>query len=237
MTDSPKKCYDVILSSGFLAFGRHCGFLKAIEDSGIPTGAVCGTSSGALIGGLWLSGHSPSQILEEVSRRVPVSYLRPSACFWRGCFSINPFIRHLKTLLPPTFADLPQPFAVGVGTSSGEYQLISSGKLPEAIAASCAIPYLFSQVMLDGNWFFDGGAIDRTGVQAWRSWRKETPGILHLVARTHGPTADGPSLQIPVARTPASGASLWSLKGIEERMHASYALCMRDLKPLTAHSP
>jgi len=39
---------DVILSSGFLCFSRHAGFLDAFERSGLEASAYVGTSSGAL---------------------------------------------------------------------------------------------------------------------------------------------------------------------------------------------
>jgi predicted acylesterase/phospholipase RssA len=38
---------DLILSSGFLAFARHVGVLKVIEEKGIVVDGICGTSSGA----------------------------------------------------------------------------------------------------------------------------------------------------------------------------------------------
>jgi predicted acylesterase/phospholipase RssA len=37
---------DIILSSGFLAFARHGGFVKALEDFEVPYHRVVGTSSG-----------------------------------------------------------------------------------------------------------------------------------------------------------------------------------------------
>jgi hypothetical protein len=33
--------YDVVLSSGFLAFAQHTGFLQAVEDVGSPCSCDC----------------------------------------------------------------------------------------------------------------------------------------------------------------------------------------------------
>ena len=44
---------DLVLSSGFLAFARHAGFLRAVEQLELPVEGLCGTSSGALSGALW----------------------------------------------------------------------------------------------------------------------------------------------------------------------------------------
>ncbi|MFT6835603.1 MAG: putative acylesterase/phospholipase RssA [Francisellaceae bacterium] len=35
---------DIILSSGYLGFARHIGFLKALEKNKISVDAICGTS-------------------------------------------------------------------------------------------------------------------------------------------------------------------------------------------------
>ena len=63
---------DLVLSSGFLAFAAQCGFLQAVEESGIAVDGVCGTSSGALAGALWASGW-PAQVSESAGRWVAVA--------------------------------------------------------------------------------------------------------------------------------------------------------------------
>lgn len=43
-----------------------------------------------------------------------------------------------------------QDFAVGVVCQDGRYRLIDSGPLPEAVAASAAIPFIFAPVNVPG---------------------------------------------------------------------------------------
>jgi predicted acylesterase/phospholipase RssA len=43
-----------------------------------------------------------------------------------------------------------QDFAVGVVCKDGRYRLIDSGPLPEAVAASAAIPFVFAPVHVPG---------------------------------------------------------------------------------------
>ena len=62
---------DVILSSGFLAFASHLGFLKAIEEADVDVQGLCGTSSGALVGALWMSGLKTEEIKRELFRHKP----------------------------------------------------------------------------------------------------------------------------------------------------------------------
>lgn len=59
-------------------------------------------------------------------------------------------VNRLKDLLPPTFEQLGTEFAVGVVDSQGRHRLVDSGPLPEAVAASVAIPYLFEPVKIPG---------------------------------------------------------------------------------------
>ena len=76
------EAVDIVLSSGFLAFGRHLGFLRGVEAQGIPVNGVCGTSSGALVGALWTAGVSleEMQALFDVPR--PIRKLRVSLTPW-----------------------------------------------------------------------------------------------------------------------------------------------------------
>ena len=61
--------YDVVLSSGFLAFASHSGFLKAIDSAGLAVGGIMGTSAGALTGSLYSAGYSPEEVRCPVGRR------------------------------------------------------------------------------------------------------------------------------------------------------------------------
>jgi len=56
----------IVLSGGGATGFAHIGMLKALEENNIPIDYITGTSSGALIGGLYASGYSPSQIEQIV---------------------------------------------------------------------------------------------------------------------------------------------------------------------------
>ena len=67
---------ELILSSGFLAFASHLGFLRAVEESTVSVSGLCGTSSGALIGALWLAGVKIKDIAEIVQEQAPYRWHR-----------------------------------------------------------------------------------------------------------------------------------------------------------------
>lgn len=216
--------HDLLLSSGFLAFGRQAGFLQAIEDRGVPVGAVVGTSSGALAGALWSAGWSARELLEALTERVPLALVRPSATPWRGALSMRALIADLAGRIPETFDALERPFAVGVMTPDGGHRLVRSGAVAPAVAASCAIPRLFSPVALDGELCADGGFTDRIGATAWRAWRPDQPAVVHQVDRSGGSDSDPGIDDLVVVRTPRSFAKLWRLGDVEARFEEARRL-------------
>jgi len=201
---------DLVLSSGFLAFARHCGFLRAVEESGVEVEGLCGTSSGALVAAMWAAGIPAEEIAEKLSSRRPLSLLRPTLTPWRGLFSLRALVSLVHNWLPPTFAELGHPLAVGVMSADGRGMLLSEGRLAEAVAASCAVPYLFMPVEVDGVPYRDGGAVDRLALEPWRTLRGGRRQLIHLVARSAGAETSLPG-DVPLVQTPRSGASFWSL--------------------------
>ncbi|GLI64293.1 hypothetical protein VaNZ11_007477 [Volvox africanus] len=239
---------DLVLSSGFLAFAGHAGFLQAVEELGLPVGGVMGTSAGALAGSLFCAGYTPRQVARHLSDQTPASLLRPSLAPWRGgALSLDRVVSRLKDLLPPTFEDLHREFAVGVVTSDGRHLLIDSGPLPEAVAASAAIPFVFQAVDVPGHVarhgpFKDGGVVDRVGLKAWRDRRRAQicqsakgpssasrpppPCLVHVIDRSSpfsgfdDTTAMGES-SIVVIKSPRSGANFFDLGSFEAHMDAA----------------
>lgn len=66
--------------------------------------------------------------------------------------SLAPVVERLRQLLPPRFEDLQHEFAVGVVSRYGRrHRLIDRGALPEAVAASAAIPFVFAAVDVPGK--------------------------------------------------------------------------------------
>jgi predicted acylesterase/phospholipase RssA len=225
---------DLLLSSGFLAFARHLGVVEALQERGLEIDAVVGTSSGALVGALVLAGHSTEAIAAELSSGSPLSRLSPSLTPWRGLLSMSRLERRLEALLPAHIQDLPRPLGVGVTGEDGRFRLLTSGPLPAAVTASCAMPVLFSPVRVNGERCFDGGARDRLGVEAWRRWRPGRPAVAHWVERSAGRDVAFDPAGLHLIRTPRSGARLWSLGDFEGQQGEARALARAALAELDA---
>jgi len=222
---------DLVLSSGFLAFARHCGFLAGVEEAGLEVEGICGTSSGALVGALWLAGFGSDEIARELSADAPLRSLAPRLAAWSGLFSMDKVLTRLRGWLPPRFEDLDRPFGVGVLRTDGGGEIVTSGSLPEAVAASCAVPYLFAKVTVDGRRLGDGGAVDRLFLEPWRNHRGlAAPPLVHLVDRSAGAPTDVPE-GVPVVRTPRSGASFWNLGDFGGQLEEARALTAAVIQP------
>lgn len=225
---------DVVLSSGFLAFAQHCGFLKAVKESGLRVRGVMGTSSGALTGSLFAAGMSPDDIADEFRRLPPIERIAVSKRPWTGVFSLEPAVQRLQDLLPAHFEDLELEFGCGVFSPAG-YRILTSGNLPSAVVASAAVPLLFSPVRIPGMGnepHFDGGVSTRIGLDAWRDMQRRKyhlaephAAAVHIVGRSSpfsGKDHVDMSDDVVLVHSPKSKASLWDLKNFDAQLEATY---------------
>lgn len=226
---------DLILSSGFLAFARHVGALEAFLSRGAQPEALVGTSSGALVGALFMAGLAPAEVGKLLSDSPPLRYMRAHSRPWRGLFSLAPLVSLLRRKLPRTFEELPRPFAVGVCGVQGGHRLIYQGELVSAVMASIAIPRVFPPVLLDGHPYSDGGVVDRTGVDAWRRWRPNRRAIVHVVDRSRGRDVAFDTTNTTLVRTPRSGAKFWSLGDFAAQQLEAKRLVEHQLNTEASH--
>ena len=254
MESSKISPFDLILSSGFLCFSSHAGFLTALEDRNLRADAIVGTSSGALAGALFAAGYGAAEIAHLLSMQRPIALVRPGLP-WQGLASTRKLEARMRELLPATFEELPRPLAVGVYDAVAAHGrpraplLLTSGDLPRAVAASCAVPGLFAPVRIGASRFADGGATDRTAAAAWRRWRPGRRALVNLVTDLPEP-ALGPrdgvaagDADVAVLRTPRARAGLLSLgdfAGERRRAREAAALqlagvpWLRPVRPLDA---
>lgn len=76
----------VVLSGGGASGMAHVGVLKALEENSIPIDYITGTSIGALVGGLYAAGYSPTQIEQmltsEEFRRVSLGEIEDKYIYY-----------------------------------------------------------------------------------------------------------------------------------------------------------
>lgn len=156
----------------------HVLMLEALDELGIRPVAIAGTSIGALYGAAYASGLSAAQIRahteETLGRRFDLvrqlfaARSEPAQRLLRvlplGSALLNPAT--LLDLLFPgrvakDFRDLEIPLKI-VATDLGSHEatVLAHGPLRAAVAASIAIPVVFSPVLIDGRTLVDGGLVN-----------------------------------------------------------------------------
>jgi NTE family protein len=205
------------LGSGGVRGLAHLGFLAELETAGVGIRAIAGTSSGALMGALWLlNGAAPaiqkvraftvSGLVEDVpDLQVTANHDgRPS--LWRHLRGVVPLLRAVLAgpalsreqllervgfFLPETSIEaLPTPFVV-VATDSvtGEEVRLTRGSLRLAVAASSAMPGLALPIIWAGRPIQDGGAVAEIPVRAARDLG--SPVVAVEVSEATPPLAQG----------------------------------------------
>lgn len=151
----------IVLSGGAARGAAHLGFLAAMERRGIRPKAIVGTSAGALMGALYSSWDCTTRAPWERVRKTGYGHMLRFAFSRRGIFSSD----HLTCLIgealeKKTFEELSVPLLVAATNwTERSLELLGTGDLASAVAASCALPPLFTPVVRDGSDYLDGGVL------------------------------------------------------------------------------
>lgn len=183
----------LVLSGGGAKGLAHIGVLKVIEEAGIRVDYIGGTSMGAIIGSLYASGYTASQ-LDSIIKTTDFNILIQDA-IPRGAmgfyekkqasrYAVTLPFDDLKVGLPSgiskgqnvynllskllshvsdvnDFSQLSIPFlCIATDLETGQEVVIEDGYLPKAVAASGALPSLFSPVVIDDRVLIDGGVVN-----------------------------------------------------------------------------
>ncbi len=156
-TDRP---VNVVLSGGGVKGVAHAAFLEYLELHNIQINAIAGSSAGALVGALYASGLRPKEIL-TFFKTTPIfryTWLNPRKA---GIFDSARYAEMIKVYVKETFEELSMPLTVtAVNIERGRPVYFNEGALISPLLASCAVPAVFSPVMIDGELYSDGGIMD-----------------------------------------------------------------------------
>jgi NTE family protein len=161
----------IALGGGGAKGFAQIGVLKALSGAGIEFDIVSGTSIGALVGAVYVSGKLSE--LECVSKRYGVKdlpFLLGPTWPRKGIFSGNYIERLLNDIVHvKNIEDLGKPFAaIAVDLNKAEVVTFTSGNLFKAVHASMSIPGLFKPVIDGERILVDGGVLEPVPVSALR---------------------------------------------------------------------
>ena len=199
-TPSTNSGIAVALSSAFFGFYTHSAFLAALHEEGIFPDEVAGTSSGALVA---LANGTGLR-----NRALVDFFLRPGmrSCFWdwlaplrlpgvasslysSGILSGKNAVAYLrKELGDIRIENLREPhvqFAV-TNMTRRECVMVREGDAAEFAIASCAIPGLICNQIINGERWCDGGVAMHVPFEHWLDDPAIHTIIIHRVEHIEG---------------------------------------------------
>lgn len=151
----------LVLSGGAARGVAHLGVLAAMEEAGIRPRAIVGTSAGALAGALYASWNCTTGRPLDLIRGLKAQTVLRFAFSRRGIFSSGRIRELLDEVLPiKLFEELPLPlYAVVTNWTKRSLEVLEHGEIASAVAASSALPPLFTPVTIAGIDYLDGGVL------------------------------------------------------------------------------
>ncbi|HEX6925281.1 MAG TPA: patatin-like phospholipase family protein [Longimicrobiaceae bacterium] len=168
---TPAPVIGIALGGGSARGWAHIGVLAALAERGIEPQIICGTSIGALVGGIYAAGklgELESWVMQLTRREVLalLDFTLGGGGAIAGKRLIDLYRKHLGDI---TIEELPRRFAaVATDLGSGSEIWLQEGSLLDAIRASISIPGLFTPVFREGRWLADGGLVNPVPVNLCR---------------------------------------------------------------------
>jgi NTE family protein len=200
----------VALGTGAALGHATIGVLKVFKREGIPVDMIAGTSMGSLIAGCYAAGYEPEEI-EEMAVRIDKSWVYENL-FWdltvmrSGIFQGETLLRFIRTYMGSReFSDMDIPFAcVAADIETGEEVVLKSGRVAEAIRASCGLPIIFVPMHLNGRYLVDGGLVNPVPTRVLADLGADVLIAVNLTMPAgdrphHGPAGAKPLLKRPVS--------------------------------------
>ena len=194
------------LGSGAARGWAHIGILHALEAAGVAPDIICGTSLGALVGGIYLAGHlDPLEAWARALNRIRLVRLLDLRLSGGGLIGGERLMRLIQANIGDTrIEDLPAPFAaVATDLGTGHEVWFQEGPLMDAMRASFALPGLFPPVRLGRRWLADGALVNPVPVSVCRAMGARMVIAVNLNADIAG-AFRGPASEPSLSDTDAS---------------------------------
>lgn len=168
MTASKHKL-GIALSGGGAKGIAHIGVLKALEEHGIFPDIIAGTSAGAIVGALYASGKTATEILRFVEKSNVFKIFKFGVPT-KGLTDLSYLSKILsEVIVEDSFEALHKKLYIPISNlSTGKLDVINSGSLFDVVTASCSIPFIFTPVKINDYYYVDGGLMNNLPVEAIR---------------------------------------------------------------------
>ena len=183
-----KPVVGLALGSGSARGWSHIGVILELEEIGVRPQVVAGTSIGALVGAVYVSGQLQAfaEWVQKLTVRDVVGLLdfTISGGFVKGEKLFGFFQEQHSS---PNIEELSQRYvSVATDMKTGREVWITRGPILPAARASCALPGMFSPVIFKDRWMLDGGLVNPVPISAARALGAEVVIAVNLNAQLVG---------------------------------------------------
>jgi predicted acylesterase/phospholipase RssA len=147
----------------------------ALAERGLAPARIIGTSMGSVIGAGLAAGLTSEQMTAMAARIDPWHMARRPARL--ALFDHRPLMELVvATVGNPLIEDLPIPYAAATyDLVAGRHELITTGRVSDALARSCAISVVFPPVVDGDAVWVDAGVWEPVPISLARRWAPEAP--------------------------------------------------------------
>ncbi|REE07685.1 NTE family protein [Winogradskyella pacifica] len=151
----------LVLSGGGMRGVAHVGAIKALEEHNIYPTHIAGTSTGAIVGGLYAYGYTCDEMM-QFFKTVQILDYKKYALNKPGFIDSGKYYSFFKKKFPEdSFSVLKKKlFITATNITDGKLETFSEGELIKPILASSAFPGLFSPVKIKDKLYIDGGVLN-----------------------------------------------------------------------------
>lgn len=190
----------VALSSAFFGFYTHAAFMASLHEAGVFPSQIAGTSAGALTALLCGTGMKGEALIEFFMQRglrtcfwdwlAPLRFPGVASCLYSsGILSGANAVKFFRDRLgSPRLEDMHDPriqFAVA-NLTRRDCGVVSEGDAVAFAVASCAIPGLFCNQIIDGERWCDGGVAMHMPFSHWLDDDSVHTIVLHRIEHIRG---------------------------------------------------
>jgi NTE family protein len=193
-----KPLIGLALSGGGARALSQIGVLKALDEAGIETNVIVGTSMGSIVGGLYASGFTLDE-LDSIAIYIRLDGLKPvlPTSFSEGQKLTN-FLYLLTNQAPvrpgKNFDDLWIKYrAVCTDLVTGDLVVLANGQLSRAMRASSSVTFFLEPVKWDDKLLVDGGLLSNIPVDI----TKENGADLIIAVNTTSPLHPKEKIDLP----------------------------------------
>jgi NTE family protein len=158
------------LSGGGAKGIAHIGVIQALLDNNIKPEIISGTSAGSIIGSLYAAGVSPDDMIYAVNDSSFFKVFRIVGIPGAGLIKLDYLRERMADFIKvDNFNALKYEMNIcATNMNIGKPIIFNSGTLFDKIMASCAVPWLFKPIIIEGQMFADGGITNNMPAQAIR---------------------------------------------------------------------